>query len=77
MVALASAARNASAPHGGLRAFRPKSTRLHAINFRVVCGADLVTLPSKFGAAMQVVALASAARNARALANTEEKHMAT
>ena len=48
MVALASAARIASAPHGGLRAFRPKSTRLHAITLRVLCGANVVTLPSKF-----------------------------
>ena len=33
----------------GLRTFHQKSSCLHIISFRAVCGANLVTLPSTFG----------------------------
>ena len=36
-------------PHGGLRALYQKSTCLHEINFRVLCGANLVSSPSSGG----------------------------
>ena len=35
--------------HGGLWNFRRKSTCLHAIKFRALCGANVVTSPLKFG----------------------------
>ena len=37
--------RNGLYPHGVLRPFHQKSTCIHAINFRAVCGANVVTLP--------------------------------
>ena len=36
-------------PHGRLRAFHQKSTCPDAINFKAVCGTNLVTLPPKIG----------------------------
>ena len=36
-------------PYGGLRPFHLKSTCLHAIYFRALCGANLVTLPPNLG----------------------------
>ena len=35
---------SSSLPHGGLRPFHQKSSCLHAIIFRALCGANLVTL---------------------------------
>ena len=37
-------------PHGGVRPFHHKSTLPHAMNFRALCGANLVTQPSNFEA---------------------------
>jgi hypothetical protein len=43
------AARARPRPHGGPRTFHQKSTCLNAINFKALRGANLVTLPPKFG----------------------------